>query len=80
MKLSKRIKDLRTQANWTLADLSNKTGKSVSFLSDIEHDRSSPSIETLWSVAGAFDLSLVDLLTGVERDSSKPCLAESRFK
>jgi transcriptional regulator with XRE-family HTH domain len=64
--IGKRLRLLRSQANWTLAELSQQCGKSVSFLSDIEHGRGDPSLSTLAAIAKAFDMTVPQLLSGVE--------------
>lgn len=66
MRLEDRIRELRTQQSLTLKDLSGKTGLSVSYLSDIERGRTTPSLNTLEALAGAFGISVTDLLSGVD--------------
>ena len=39
---------------------------SVSYLSDIERGRTNPSLQTLETIANHFDISISDLLAGVE--------------
>jgi transcriptional regulator with XRE-family HTH domain len=66
MRLQERIKEVRTQFDLTLKDLADRTGLSVSYLSDIERGRTNPSLGTLEALAMALDMSVIDLLTGVE--------------
>lgn len=66
MKLEERIRELRSHYNLTLKDLAGLTGLSVSYLSDIERGRTTPSLSTLEALANAFQLSIVDLLSGVD--------------
>jgi len=47
MKISAKLRELRKNNNLTLKELSQKSGISVSFISDIENSRRNPSIETL---------------------------------
>jgi transcriptional regulator with XRE-family HTH domain len=65
MTLAERLRDLRKMNNLTLKDLSGRTGLSVSYLSDIERGRTTPSIDTLKSLAGAFEMTVTDVLVGV---------------
>lgn len=41
------LSELRKEHKLTLGEVADKTGKSVSFLSDLEHGRTAPSMETL---------------------------------
>lgn len=66
MKLENRIRELRGTANLTLKQLSGKTDLSVSYLSDIERGRTRPSLGALESLAIAFEISVTDLLAGVD--------------
>lgn len=52
------IRTLRQSRNWTLAELADKSGLSLSFLSDIERGRTLPSLTTLDKIAEAFGLTL----------------------
>lgn len=51
MKIGARIRDLRIRHGITLKELANKTGLTVSFLSQLERDLTSPSIKSLEKVA-----------------------------
>lgn len=57
-----RIKDLRKQKGYTLKILSEKAKISVSFLSDIENNRSKPSLERLKEIADALETTSSYLL------------------
>jgi len=82
MKLQDRLKELRTNREMTLKDVATRSELSVSYLSDIERGRTTPTLATLESLARAFEISVVDLLTGVDfageatNDSLPPGLAE----
>ena len=47
IELGKKIKISRNNLGYTLKDVSAKTGISASFLSDIENERTNPSVKTL---------------------------------
>ncbi|WP_327440776.1 helix-turn-helix domain-containing protein [Lysinibacillus mangiferihumi] len=53
-----KIKDLRVKHGLTLKDLSEKTGLSVSFLSQIERGASSLAITSLKKIADAFGVNM----------------------
>jgi transcriptional regulator with XRE-family HTH domain len=56
--LGERIKTLRTERGMTLAELGNKTNLSISYLSQIERDKTSPSLATLETIARCFNTGL----------------------
>lgn len=66
MKLSERLKELRTERNHTLKNLAGISGLSVSYLSDIERGRTTPTLNTLEVLAHALDVSVLDFLSGVD--------------
>ncbi|WP_084156248.1 helix-turn-helix domain-containing protein [Clostridium akagii] len=47
MKISEKLRELRSEQKLTLKELSEKSGISLSFISDIENERRTPSIEKL---------------------------------
>lgn len=66
MLLGQRIRELRSLKGETLKETSTGTDLSVSYLSDIERGRTNPSLQTLETIATHFDISVNDLLAGVE--------------
>lgn len=66
MKLQDRLKELRTSKDLTLKGVSKRSGVSVSYLSDIERGRTTPTLNTLEALADALDVSVIDLLSGVD--------------
>ena len=66
MKLEARVRELRKKQNLTLKDLAGYTNLSVSYLSDIERGRTTPSLSTLESLSRVFNLSVADFLSGVD--------------
>lgn len=62
-----RIRTLRAQAGMTLDQLATKTGLSKGLLSKLENlPDSNPSLETLQSIADAFDVTVGDLIDAGE--------------
>ena len=66
MKLQERLKEVRTARNFTLKELAARSGLSVSYLSDLERGRTVPSLGALEMLASAVEISVIDLLTGVD--------------
>lgn len=58
--VSRRIRALRTEKQLTLKDLSEKTGLSISFLSQVERAASSIAITSLKKIADAVDVPITD--------------------
>lgn len=65
--LGARIKALRSTANLSLADLSQKSGVSRAMLSKVERGEKSPTLPIIVRIAGGFGTSLSELL-GAEPD------------
>ncbi|HEU4742432.1 MAG TPA: helix-turn-helix domain-containing protein [Meiothermus sp.] len=62
MTLAERLRELRSERGWRLKDLSDQSGLSVPYLSDLERGRTNPSLETLNTLARTYALSVQDLL------------------
>lgn len=62
MTIGQTIKSLRKDKKLTLTDMSAKTGLSISTLSDIENDKSSPKTSTLNKIADGLDVQLLDII------------------
>jgi transcriptional regulator with XRE-family HTH domain len=56
--VGERIKALRTEQDMTLAELSEKAKISISYLSQIERNKTTPSLNTLTGIARAFNVGL----------------------
>jgi len=68
MQLNTKLRTLRKAMNMTLAQVSNQTGLSVSFISDIERGRTNASLETLHKLAACYNIPTSELLqdTGLD--------------
>ncbi len=53
-----RIRALRTEQKLTLAELADRCGLSTSYLSQVERDKTTPSLPTLTVIAGALSVHL----------------------
>ncbi|SHJ92886.1 helix-turn-helix domain-containing protein [Paramaledivibacter caminithermalis] len=60
--VGKRIKELRKERGLSLKDLSKRIDISISFLSDIENERSNPSLDRLKDIAKGLDTTVSYLL------------------
>lgn len=66
MKLHERLKELRSHKDLTLREVAERSGLSVSYLSDIERGRTTPTLNTIEVIAEVFEMSVVDFLSGVD--------------
>ncbi len=62
MTIGQKIKTLRKNKKITLTDLSNKSGLSISTLSDIENGKSSPKASTLNKIANGLNVQLLEII------------------
>lgn len=62
MQLGDRIRELRKIKGATLKDVSDATELSVSFLSDVERNRTTPSLGSLNILSQYFGMNLTDML------------------
>jgi transcriptional regulator with XRE-family HTH domain len=65
--VGRELRTERQESDRTLADVSERAGISVQYLSEIERGLKEPSSEVLSAVAGALGLRLVDLTARVAR-------------
>lgn len=66
--LGLKIKELRNQKNITQQELSDLIGVKRQYVSQIELGDYNITIETLNKIANAFEISLSELIVGVEGD------------
>jgi len=60
--LAKNIKAFRGRRNWSQADLAEKSGLSIVYLSDIERGNKWPYLDTLVKLAKAFKIEVYELI------------------
>jgi transcriptional regulator with XRE-family HTH domain len=65
--VGRELREARHVSERTLADVAERAGVSVQYLSEVERGLKEPSSEVLQAVAGALDLRLVDLTIRVAR-------------
>ena len=61
------IREKRKQLGFTLSNMSERTGVSLGYLSQIELGKNSASIETLYRICLALGIKMSDLFTAVQR-------------
>jgi len=64
--IGQKIKHLRSSKNLTLDQLANMSGVSKSMLSQIERNKTNPTVGTLWSLTSAFGMEIGELLGSKE--------------
>ena len=62
-KVGQEIQRLRLEQNYTLDQLAAKSGVSKSILSQIERDRSNPTLATIWRITRALESPLENVLS-----------------
>jgi transcriptional regulator with XRE-family HTH domain len=67
MQLGKKVRDLRLRSGMTVQQLAAATGLSKGFISQVENDRTSPSLVTLRDLARALDTSMAYLVVEEEQ-------------
>lgn len=72
MRLGERLRELRQGLEYTLLQLSQATSLSVSYLSDIERGRTTPSLDTLEKIANVYKMPLGQLMASVDGWTSEP--------
>ncbi len=68
MQLGKKIRDLRLRQGLTVQQLAEASGLSKGFISQVENDRTSPSLATLGDLARALATSVAYLVVEEEQD------------
>ena len=76
MQLGQRIKERRQELQLSLRELAERTGLTASFLSQVERDLSSPSIESLRKISKALGVPIFRLL--VEQEAKSPVVRRNR--
>lgn len=76
MNVGQRMKDFRMKNDKTLVFLSEKTGISVSFLSDMETGRTNPSLETIQKICNFWGVTLSKFFEGVTIKAKQKELTE----
>ena len=67
MNIGERLKELRLKNKLTLAQLGDKVGLTKSFLSQVEKEKSSPSITTLMKILAVYNVKAADFFQSIEK-------------
>jgi transcriptional regulator with XRE-family HTH domain len=77
--LAGNIKLFRGHRNWSQADLAEKAGLSIVYLSDIERGNKWPYLDTLVKLASAFEVEVYELLKPQDALSADTAEVLTRF-
>jgi len=69
MEIGLELRAIRKSQRYTLSKVSEETGISVSFLSDLERGRTNPSLDTLEKLATFYQVPLNNILANAEAGS-----------
>jgi transcriptional regulator with XRE-family HTH domain len=78
--LGRKLRFYRLKLDITLKDLAGKIGVTPSLLSQIEHGKASPSLQTLRSIAEVFNIPIGILFEMNSRPSPSPLVKKNTFK
>ncbi|MBS0656394.1 MAG: helix-turn-helix transcriptional regulator [Verrucomicrobia bacterium] len=68
--ISQTLKALRKERGWSLDRAAQETGVSKAMLGQIEREESSPTIATLWKIAGGFNAPFSTFITDLRADAA----------
>lgn len=61
--MKNRLRDLRTEAGWTQAELGDRVGVSRQAIIAIEAEKHDPSLDLAFRIAASFELSVENVFT-----------------
>ncbi len=79
MRLGANLREARSRRGWSIADLASAAGLSKGFVSQVENDKTSPSLDTLERVAAALGVPIIELLRPLEADPPAPYVLRRAF-
>ncbi|WP_028300034.1 helix-turn-helix domain-containing protein [Oceanospirillum beijerinckii] len=74
------LKRIRAEKGWSLDQTSKQTGVSKAMLGQIERGESSPTVATLWKIAGGFHISLSTLIEPAQEQEAGYQEADIRIR
>jgi len=77
MGIGQQLKTLRKEKSITLTEVSEKTDLSVGFLSNLERDQTSPTIEVLHKICNVLNITINDILQPESTDETTSSPSES---
>ncbi len=69
--LGSKMRELRKTLGFSLADLAEKTGLSVGYLSQVERDKSNPSVKTLHDISRALGVNITWFFAGEKETQAR---------
>ena len=72
MSVGRKLRELRKTYHYTLKDVKQRTGLSISFLSDVERGQTKPSLDSLQKLAVCYQVGTSDLLEDAHTVASTP--------
>lgn len=72
MSVGRKLRELRKTYHYTLKDVKERTGLSISFLSDVERGQTKPSLDSLQKLAVCYQVGTSDLLEDADSVAAKP--------
>jgi transcriptional regulator with XRE-family HTH domain len=79
MNLGSRLRKQRTSKGFTLRELSQRTGVSEGFLSQVENNVKAPSLETLFNICEALDINPGDLLNELKNRETMFVISQNEW-
>lgn len=79
MQLGANLREARSRRGWSIAELAGAAGLSKGFVSQVENDKTSPSLDTLERLAGALGVPMVELLRLPEATPPAPYVLRRAF-
>jgi len=76
--IGKKLKFQRNQAKLTLKELSERTGLSIGYLSNIERDLTSPTLDNLQLICNSMSIDMITVISGA--NSFNPCIRKNERK
>ncbi len=64
--LGMRIRYLRRERNMSILDLSLEANVNANYISDLERGKRNPTIEVLFRISNALNITLSNLLSGID--------------
>jgi transcriptional regulator with XRE-family HTH domain len=65
------LRDARVAAGWSMGELARRSGVSQPYISQVEHGKFSPSLTTLYRLAGALGVPTSSLVPPMESDTEE---------
>jgi transcriptional regulator with XRE-family HTH domain len=78
--IGERIRELRVEQELSVSELARRAGVSKSLVSQVEHNRTNPSVETVQAIAQALEVPLFSLFLEEDGPQSSLVRAQERLR